>query len=109
MANTKKSMWFLCLPNMASRCCCVVGGCQSVDMWLLAFALFNKPGQVHARTTSVFECFNYFIESVFTFCITCWFGNVTVEQKSLFRKGLSIASIWDPSMRCRTNLSSQMP
>ncbi len=36
--------------------------------------------------------YNSFIESVLTFCIICWFRNVTVEQKSLFRKVLSTAS-----------------
>ncbi len=36
--------------------------------------------------------YNSFIESVLTFCIICWFGNVTVEQKSLARKIVSTAS-----------------
>lgn len=36
--------------------------------------------------------YNSFIESVFTFCITCWFGNATMKQKSSIRKVLSTAS-----------------
>ncbi len=57
----------------------------------------NKKGQQRLyflrKMVSLLKVFyNYFIERVLTFCITCWFGNATEEQKNSLRKVLNIVS-----------------
>ena len=36
--------------------------------------------------------YKYFIESISTFCIVCWFGNATVSQRNMLRRIITTAS-----------------